>query len=149
MKKILLLNRVDDTPLKQKKIRKGLKGILSFLSVIIYLLVSASSFAQTKLTVSGTITDDKGQLLVGVGVKVKNTTIGTSTDVAGMYKITVTDANSILVFSYLGFGGREIAVNGKSTINVKLEPTNSTLQEVVVTGYGTQKENLLQVQFPA
>jgi len=139
MKKVLLLRQGGNTRLKSKQIRKGLKGTLAFLSIMVYVLISTSSFAQTKLTVSGTITDDKGQTLVGVGVKLKNTTIGTSTDVEGKFKINVTDANSVLVFSYLGFGSREIPVNGKSIINVRLEPTNSTLQEVVVTGYGTQK----------
>lgn len=139
MKKVLLLRQGGDTHLKHKHIRQGSKGTFAFLSIVVFLLISASSFAQTKLTVSGTITDDKGQSLVGVGVKIKNTNNGTSTDVEGRFKISVTDASSVLVFSYLGFSSREIAVNGKSTINVRLEPTNSTLQEVVVTGYGTQK----------
>lgn len=142
MKKVLLLEQEGNARLKWKRkhlLKRRLKEALAFVSMMIFLLVSVPSFGQTKLTVSGTITDDKGQSLVGVGVKVKNTTTGTSTDVEGRFKITVTDANSVLVFSYIGFSGREIPVNGKSTINVRLEPTNSTLQEVVVTGYGTQK----------
>ncbi|MEX8546600.1 MAG: SusC/RagA family TonB-linked outer membrane protein [Mucilaginibacter sp.] len=142
MKKVLLLEQEGTAHLKwehKQPLKRVLKEALAFVSMVAFLLVSASSFAQTKLNVSGTVTDDKGQPLVGVGVKIKNTTIGTSTDVEGRFKITVTDANSVLAFSYLGFSGREIPVNGKSTINVRLEPTNSTLQEVVVTGYGTQK----------
>ncbi|WP_419801308.1 SusC/RagA family TonB-linked outer membrane protein [Mucilaginibacter sp.] len=139
MKKVLLLKQEGRPFLKWKPIRKGLSGTLAFLSILVCLFSPASLFAQTKQTVSGTVTDDKGQLLVGVGVRVKNTNTGTSTDVQGKFKITLTDANRILVFSYLGFSGQEIPVSGKSTINVKLQATNSTLQEVVVTGYGTQK----------
>lgn len=141
MKKVLLLEQEGITffKWKHKYTKSKITGKLALVSFVIYLLVSAASFAQTRLNVSGTVTDDKGQALVGVGVKIKNTTIGTSTDVEGRFKITVIDANSVLVFSYLGFSGREIPVNGKSTINVRLEPVNSTLQEVVVTGYGTQK----------
>lgn len=139
MRKFLLLEQEEYLRL-QKPPRKGSQKITVLIfSFIIYLLMSVSVFAQTKLAVSGTVTDDKGETLVGVGVRINNTTIGTSTDALGKFKITVTDATSVLLFTYIGFNSQEIPVNGRNVINVKLVAKNSTLQEVVVTGYGTQK----------
>ena len=139
MRKFLLLEQEEYLRLQKPQGKGSPKLTLIIFSLVAYLLMSASVFAQTKLTVSGTVTDDKGETLVGVGVKINNTTIGTSTDALGKFKITVTDATSVLLFTYIGFNSQEIPVNGRNIINVKLVAKNSTLQEVVVTGYGTQK----------
>ncbi|RVT97302.1 TonB-dependent receptor [Mucilaginibacter limnophilus] len=109
---------------------------------IIFLLITAvfsatTAYAQTKVT--GTVVDDTGLPLAGVGIKIKGTTIGTATDAQGKYSITITDANSILVASFIGFTTQELTTGGKTVIDFKLMPSNSQLQEVVVTGYGSQK----------
>jgi len=103
-----------------------------------FLLVGAFlcfSMAQAQ-EVTGIISDTSGPL-PGASVVEKGTTNGTQTDFDGNYTITVGD-DATLVISYIGFKTTETAVNGQSTINVTLEVDASQLDEVVVTGYGTQ-----------
>ncbi|MBT8322611.1 MAG: TonB-dependent receptor [Eudoraea sp.] len=88
-------------------------------------------------TVSGTITDNLGAPLPGASIVQKGTTNGTQTDFDGNYTIDV-PGDAVLVISYIGFSTQEIAVQGRSTINVQLEESASALSEVVVTGYATQ-----------
>ena len=97
---------------------------------------------QQGITITGTVTDENGKPLPGVNIFEKGTTRGTITDVNGKYKINVSNANAVLVFSFVGFNKKEIAVAGKETINVQLLPGISDLDEVIVTGYGTQKKKL-------
>ncbi|MDR6560534.1 MULTISPECIES: TonB-dependent receptor [unclassified Arcicella] len=94
-------------------------------------------------TISGTITDEKGQALPGVSVLVKNTNRGTSTDTKGQYKIAVPDGNNTLIFSFVGYQKQEVVVNGRSVINVSMLVENQSLDEVVVVGYGTQSRKNL------
>jgi TonB-linked SusC/RagA family outer membrane protein len=87
--------------------------------------------------VKGKIVDKSGLPLPGVSVKLKNTNIGTVSDVSGNYIINAVDNNAILVFSYLGFETQEIAVNNRTDINITLLEDLKALQEVVVIGYQT------------
>lgn len=87
-------------------------------------------------TVSGTVTDGAGPL-PGANVIVKGTTTGAQTDFDGNYTIAA-DAEATLIFSYIGFKTVEVPVNGQTTINVAMEEDANKLDEVVVTGYGTQ-----------
>src|SRR5690606_29883650 len=93
--------------------------------------------------VSGKITDDTGMSLPGVSVKIKDSNIGTVSGVDGNYTLPAAGANTVLVFSYLGFETQEVVVGNQSTINVTLVPSKSSLEEVVVVGYGTQKRTTL------
>jgi TonB-linked SusC/RagA family outer membrane protein len=90
--------------------------------------------------VSGTVKDDKGAPLPGVTVLVKGTSIGTSTNTDGVFTLSVPDeqSNGTLVFSFIGFSTQEIPIGGKKVINVTMQTDTKALQEVVVTGYGTQ-----------
>ncbi|TGV00811.1 SusC/RagA family TonB-linked outer membrane protein [Flavivirga rizhaonensis] len=90
-----------------------------------------------KTTVKGNVVGE-GQPLPGVSILVKGTPNGTVTDFDGNYEIK-TDSDSVLIFSYLGFLTEEVSVNGQTSINVVLQPDVSTLDEVIVVGYGTQK----------
>ncbi|MDB5013354.1 MAG: SusC/RagA family TonB-linked outer membrane protein [Daejeonella sp.] len=104
---------------------------------IVFLLLSQGASAQS--TVSGTVTDDAGVTLIGVSVKLKNTQAGASTNGAGAFSLSVPDVNTgVLVFTYVGFETQEVAINGKSSVNVKLKASSTSLNEVVVVGYGTQ-----------
>lgn len=94
--------------------------------------------AQT-ITVTGKVTDAKGPL-PGVAVTEKGTTNGTLTDAAGNYKLSVKDRNAVLVFSFVGYDGQELPLDGKTTLNVVLTENVKALNEVVVVGYGTQKK---------
>jgi len=95
---------------------------------------------QADIKITGHVTDDKNQPLPGASVRVKGTKAGTTTDLDGKYSITVTDNNAVLVFTTIGFATQEVAVNGRTAIDVKLTSNSKDLNEVVVVGYGTQKK---------
>src|SRR6056297_3953071 len=103
------------------------------LPFIVALLFLGTIQAQT---ITGTVSDATGPL-PGANVLVKNTTNGTQTDFDGNYTITA-DSDATLLFSYIGYKSVTIPVNGQSSINVTLEEDASKLDEVVVTGYGSQ-----------
>ncbi len=109
--------------------------IMAFM--LFFCMLSLSVMAQNKVT--GKVTDENGESLVGVAVSVKGTTGGTTTDVNGNFSLNA-DRDATLVFTYLGFLSQNIPVNGKTTVNVKLLSNQTSLEEVVVTGYGTQKK---------
>jgi TonB-dependent starch-binding outer membrane protein SusC len=97
------------------------------------------AFAQT-VSVSGRVTSAaNNEPLPGVTVVVKGTAIGSSTDVNGRYSLSGVDPTATLTFSYIGFIGQEVPVNGRSTINASLSTDSKALQELVVVGYGTQE----------
>lgn len=96
--------------------------------------------AALPVNITGTVTDSKGETLIGVGVVVKGTTTGTSTDMNGNYSITVPDDNAVLVFSYIGFETQEIAVSSRSSINIVLQELKTALNEIVVTALGISRE---------
>lgn len=120
----------------------GTKHLLSkILFCIVFLMLVGSAYGQNT-TISGTVTDTKDrQTLIGVSVKVNGTNIGTSTGADGTYRISVPNNASTLVFSYLGYNNLEVSIGGRTSINVSLEPSNTSLSEVVVVGYGTQKKS--------
>src|ERR1700761_3877073 len=98
-----------------------------------------SAFAQN-LSVKGKVTDAaSNETLIGVSVTIKGTTEGTQTDVNGAFSINA-PSNATLVVSYLGYSAHEAPVGGQTTINIKLQSSSNSLNEVVVVGYGTQKK---------
>jgi len=92
------------------------------------------------ITVNGKVTDEKGEPLPGVSVKIKDTNIGVATNVSGDFTISVPNANTILVFTFLGYQPLEQNVNGRTFLKVSLVPSSKSLEEVVVVGYGTVKK---------
>ncbi|PMD90444.1 SusC/RagA family TonB-linked outer membrane protein [Siphonobacter sp. BAB-5405] len=132
------------------KLEEVLKALLGPLAIQ-YRLVSGrivlSKSQETmlltapKLTVTGTVTDNQGQTLTGVSVVLKGTTTGSATDANGRYTLNVPDDAATLVFSYVGYVTQEVAIGGRSAIDVKLETDTKSLSEVVVIGYGTQKRS--------
>src|SRR5690606_16680508 len=93
------------------------------------------------INISGTVTDQNGEALIGVNIQVKGTTKGTITDFDGRYSLDDVDEQAILVFSYIGFQSQEVPVAGKSTIDIVLLPDAQLLDEVIVVGYGTVKKS--------
>ncbi|MEO5888858.1 MAG: TonB-dependent receptor [Ferruginibacter sp.] len=89
--------------------------------------------------ISGTLTNDKGEPLAGVSVSIAGKKGGVSTDEKGSFTITVAD-NAILNFSYVGYKTVTVAVKGKSNLRITLVPDVSSLNDVVVIGYGSQKK---------
>ncbi len=111
--------------------------------VLAFFVVGAAlppqALAQDRL-VSGTVTEADGGVLPGVSVVVKGTTRGTTTDGKGKYQINVPNNSTTLVYSFVGYGSKEILVGNKSTIDMNLAIEDKVLNEVVVVGYGTQQK---------
>ncbi|WP_439482595.1 SusC/RagA family TonB-linked outer membrane protein [Cyclobacterium plantarum] len=94
------------------------------------------------ITVSGTVTDNNGEPLPGASITVRGTSTGTVTDLDGNFSIDVAEG-SILVFSYIGYTSQSVEITTQSTINISLAEDQSSLDEVVVLGYGSvQKTDL-------
>jgi iron complex outermembrane receptor protein len=111
-----------------------MKNFRIFLFSVI-LLFPAFMFAQQ--TISGKVTEASGNTaLPGVGIIIKGSTVGTSTDFDGNYNLTNVKTGDVLVFSYIGFMTQEIVVGNNTTINVALVEDAQALDEVVVIGYG-------------
>ena len=122
-------------------------GLLVFMTLLFagVLRVSADSVDeydyQAGRVISGrVVSGEDGQAMPGVNVVIKGTTVGTVTDVVGNYSLEVPSSESILVFSFVGFASQEILVGDQTVINITLNPDVSSLQEVVVVGYGEQKK---------
>lgn len=96
-------------------------------------LMTAASFAQ--MTVSGNVTDESGEPIIGANVVVVGTSIGTVTDVDGNYSVSNVSSGASLKVSYIGYKSEEAAVGGRSKINFQLKPDNELLDEVIVVGY--------------
>ncbi|MEZ4903628.1 MAG: SusC/RagA family TonB-linked outer membrane protein [Spirosomataceae bacterium] len=92
------------------------------------------------ITITGKVTDEKGENLPGVSIILKGTQRGTVTDANGTFSFNVPDKSAILVFSYVGYLQKEIAVGNQTDIPVQLLADNKVLEEVIVVGYGTQKK---------
>jgi iron complex outermembrane receptor protein len=95
---------------------------------------------QQGIKVTGTVTDKSGDPLPGVSVRVKGTTVGTITDVNGVYTVNVPGPNSVLVFSYLGYTEKEEVVESRRTIDLALLEDSKALDEVVVTALGIKRD---------
>lgn len=93
------------------------------------------------LTITGNVkSQDDGQALPGVNVLLKGTTTGTTTDPDGNYSLTVPDGNGTLVFSFIGYTPQEVAINGRTAIDVVMSQEAQALNEVVVTALGIARE---------
>ncbi|MEM9681367.1 MAG: SusC/RagA family TonB-linked outer membrane protein, partial [Bacteroidota bacterium] len=89
-------------------------------------------------TISGRVTDENDDPLPGTNVLVKGTTIGTTTDQNGNYRLGVPDEADTLLFTFVGYTTEEAAINGRSVIDMILFPDITSLQDIVVIGYGVQ-----------
>jgi len=114
-----------------------MKHILTLFLLVLYSFIS---IAQDK-TVSGTVTDETDQALPGVNIMIVGSSSGTTTDLDGNYKLSV-DPDAILRFSFIGYKSISENVNGRSSINIKMESDFESLSEVVVVGYGSQKKSV-------
>ena len=109
---------------------------------ITLLLFAFSTLCATaqKMNVKGTVKDAAtGDILPGVSIVVKGSNTGTETDFDGLYSLNNVTKGAILVFRYLGYKPNEVVVNNQ-TINVSLESSAESLDEIIVIGYGTQRK---------
>lgn len=126
---------------KMIKNQKFLSERMRLITLLIFSVYSLSFSAQIK--VSGTVTDTKGEALIGVNITISGAKTGTITDFNGKYTLQVPDARSVLIFSYVGYKTllREAGTTG--VINVTMTEDTEELEDVVVVAYGTQKKSHL------
>ena len=106
---------------------------------VLSVLCAGLTFAQEK-TVNGTVTDGvTGEPLPGANVSIQGTQTGTTTDANGSYELTVPGPDAVLRFSFIGYQTEEVEVGDQTVIDVVLQEEVGQLEEVVVTGYGTQQ----------
>ena len=118
---------------KKSFLQKSLFILLCFISVL-------HSFSQNNLKVTGQVNDEAGKAIPGVTVTVKETRVSTMTKTDGTFEITIPSGTSVLIITSVGYADQEIAVNNRSSITVTMQTAASSLQDVVVIGYGTQKK---------
>ncbi len=114
------------------------KRFLQLLLTGLFALICLNSFAQ--INVSGTVTSDDGELLPGVSIVVKGTANGVVTNFEGNYTFNGVPSDAILVYSFVGMQTQEVAVDGRSKIDVVLETSSIGMDEVVVTALGISRE---------
>ena len=106
--------------------------------------VSEQSVSQKKRLLQGLVKDEQGNPIIGASIQLKNTGTGVITDLDGLFQIQVTDKNSVIVISYIGYVTQEILVGDRSSITVQLKEDTKSLEEVVVTAFGaTQKKETM------
>jgi len=122
-----------------KTLRLKSSGSIGFVLLILMQLL-CSQLASAQSLISGTVKDDTGGPLPAVTVKVKGTSISTSTDVNGAFSISASKTD-ILQFTYIGFQPQEVLVGSQTKLNISLVPDTKGLNEVIVTGYSKQSKH--------
>src|ERR1700761_4778240 len=123
----------------KEKFTKKIKFISKLALLLLVMNLANKGYAQTAV-VKGKVTDNTGAALPGVSIKIAGTSDGTVSDINGSYTINVSKSAS-LQFSYIGYINQTIAVGNQTQINVSLaDDAGKQLNEVVVVGYGTQKQ---------
>lgn len=126
-----------------KRLHKFMYGIVGVL-LIVLLVIPSSLNAETvevlqTTKIVGVVTDELGEPIIGVTIRVKNANVGAVTDANGRYLLNAAK-NATLVFSFIGYKTQEIGVKAKTTINVILKEDSQMLEETVVIGYGSVKK---------
>lgn len=119
----------------------GVSFLIKSMLVCLSILFGTGAYGQTVNRISGTVKDENGQGLPGVSVVLKGSTgVGTSTEINGNYSLALpaNESNPVVVFSFIGYKTQEIVVGNRTQIDVQFELDMTTLNEVVVVGYGTQ-----------
>ncbi len=111
-----------------------------FLTLFLCVVLTAGQLMAQNKTVTGKVTDEKGNPVANATVVVKGTTSGTTTSNDGSFSLAVTSTAKVLLISSINFISQDVAIGNKSTLSITLAPTSSDLSEVVVVGYGVQSK---------
>ncbi len=121
-----------------EKINRSIRALSCLLAVLLMLCPIVRTSAQNARGVSGRVVDDNNEPIVGATVLVKNTGLGTATDIDGRYMIKASD-DATISFSFLGYVSKEEKVGSRTEINVMMVADQTQIEDVVVVGYGVQK----------
>ncbi|MDR1089755.1 MAG: TonB-dependent receptor [Prevotella sp.] len=113
--------------------------VKSLLALMLLILSTTEMLAQSS-SVAGRVSDEKGELLIGVSISEKGTTNGTMTDVNGQYNLRLTTDSPVLTISYVGYKPQEIKVGNSKIVDIVLVENVSALDEVAVVAYGIQRK---------
>lgn len=111
------------------------------LTLVMGLMLLAMSMSMAQRTVTGTVSDENGESLIGASILVRGTTTGTVTDIDGSFSLQVPTDRNVLIISYTGFSSREVEINNQSNLQITLTEDIESLQEIVVLGYSTQSRS--------
>lgn len=150
---VINLERIVDVHAKNETIESLLSRLLTNSTFVIenknILLIpkeanksSHTAAQQTKRQITGTVTDENGEPIIGANVVEKGTTNGTITDLDGKFLIDIPEKSTIQI-TYIGFETQEIEIAGKSKLQITLQGDSKILDEVVVVGYGVQKKTTI------
>jgi TonB-linked SusC/RagA family outer membrane protein len=139
------LKKKPDQNMLMKKINGTASCIVSFIVILLFFTLTANAIKKTTTnvitkTVTGKVTNNKGEALAGVSVSEEGTSVGAITNKDGNYSITVTGDKSILVFQHIGYDKKTERVGNSTVVNVVLQTQTKELSEVVVTALGIKKE---------
>lgn len=154
MSSIFLYLNPEAIKLNQKNLitKQNFKvGYLRTFALVVLFLANFSSYNFNALyanklpgiTISGKITDEEGLPMPSATIIIKGTTTGVISQIDGAYSINVPSESTVLIFSYTGYVKQEIAVTNRKIINVEMQPNATSLNEMVVVGYGVEKKALL------
>ncbi len=106
--------------------------------ILTILFIPVSAFAQNQRTVTGTVSDETGEPLIGATVKVVGEPIGVATDIDGHFILNVPNSAKQLLISYVGYDNLTVDITSE-VMNIMMKPNSEILDEVVVIGYGVRK----------
>jgi TonB-linked SusC/RagA family outer membrane protein len=109
--------------------------------LVLFLSIATSAFSQNNFKVSGKVADESGKPVSGATVTVKGTKIATATTTEGTFALNAPSGKSVLVVTSVGFAELEVAINDRAEITIGITSLATSLQDVVVVGYGTQKKS--------
>lgn len=128
--------------MKKHLIFSAMLGLCALGGTAMYPVSVMAAVAQSPaIKVSGQVVDEQGEPLLGATIRVKDTSIGTTTDLDGNFQLEV-PGNAVLLISYVGYKEREVAVRNRAILEpIQLQSDTEMLEQVVVIGYGTQKKS--------
>lgn len=119
---------------------KNVKNNIHYILMLIVVCLSGTA-ASLAAVVTGTVSDDTGEPLIGATVRLEGSKVGVATNIDGEYRLEVPDMQkAVLSFSYIGMNSQKVKVNGRKVVNVTLTASSNVMEEVVVVGYGQQKK---------
>lgn len=121
------------------KSKSNLQSVIRRLLAVMFLLVALPFYGIAQDVISGTVTDESGEPLIGVSVVAKGSKTGVNTDIDGKYRIQAHKGQT-LEFSYVGMQSQSVNIGTKSVIDVVMKSSTENLEDVVVVGYGKQKK---------